>query len=128
VNIDQNQAAVGQIISKVWGNTRCLVRGHGFEVHYLNINGGGYCSRHRHRAKWNQFFVVRGLLRVRFFRADGSEGHCHTLSAGSILDVPPGTLHRFEASETSEAIETYWTDPVDPDDIDRLDEGGLIPQ
>ena len=127
MNIDQNQVAVGGAIEKVWGNTRCLVRGHGFEVHYLQIKAGGYCSRHKHRSKWNQFFVISGFLRVRFFYQDGTEYHRYTLSAGGILCVPPGMLHRFEAVEPTEAIESYWTNPVDPNDIERLDEGGFVP-
>jgi cupin fold WbuC family metalloprotein len=125
MNIDQNLAAVGQTVAKVWGQTRCLVRGHGFEVHYLQIKPGGYCSRHRHKAKWNQFFIISGRLRVPFFRPDGEVDHHYELSAGAILSVPPGVLHRFEAVESTEVIETYWTDPVNPNDIERLDEGGI---
>lgn len=127
MNVDQNKAEEGQPIDKVWGKTRCLVRRHDFEVHYLQIVAGGYCSRHRHNAKWNQFFVVSGKLRVRCFNPNGESDYVQTLGPGEILLVAPGRLHRFEAPEDCEAMETYWTDPVDPYDIERIDQGGITP-
>ena len=127
VNIDQNKAAIGQCVKKVWGVTRCLGRGHGFEVHYLEILKGGFCSRHKHLAKWNQFFVIRGLLKVECFKPDGSDDYFYTLGPGGIFLIRPGIYHRFVAIEQTEAIEDYWTDALDQNDIARLDEGGLLP-
>lgn len=127
MNIDQNRAKVGQWVSKIWGQTRCLARGHGFEVHELNIRRGGYCSRHKHSAKWNQFFVLSGTLGVRYYDPTGDEDEMHNLGRDCSLLVPPGQLHRFESHLSDvHCMEIYWTDPVDPDDIQRLDEGGVF--
>lgn len=126
MNIDQNRARVGQPVDKVWGKTRCVKRGHGFEVHYLEINPDAYCSRHKHQSKWNQFTILEGKLGVRYYDDAGRESAYHSLRAGEVLLVPPGQIHRFESREHCKAIETYWTDPVDPDDIQRMDEGGVF--
>lgn len=126
MNIDQNRAKVGQPIDKIWGQTRCISRGHGFEVHYLEIKANRYCSRHKHRAKWNEFYVLSGTLLVRYYDKHGTHEETRILNAGCRLDVPPGQIHRFESVSDCRCIEIYWTDPVDPSDIDRLDEGGIL--
>ena len=40
-------------------------------------------------------------------------------------DVPPAVDHRFEAMEDTRALEIYWIDGLDPNDIVRRDIGGL---
>jgi quercetin dioxygenase-like cupin family protein len=118
---------------KVWGATRCVAKGPAFEVWDLIINKGGYCSRHYHR-KWNQFLVVEGELVVEEFVTGGTAeltpGRERTLRGGvnglDVLNVAPGTIHRFVATSMSRVVEVYWTDEIDPADIVRYDEGGML--
>jgi hypothetical protein len=118
---------------KVWGATRCVAKGPAFEVWDLMINRGGYCSRHYHR-KWNMFLVLHGDLEVQSYAADPATRAltwlgCRKLRGGingqDILNVAPGTIHRFVAHTECQVLEVYWTDEIDPADIVRYDEGGM---
>jgi tellurite resistance-related uncharacterized protein len=119
-------------ITKVWGKTRCVARGPNFEVHELHINQGGYCSRHRH-LKWNQFHVMSGTVKIQLFSKtpngllleDEPSFETH-LIAGEEFQVSPQLWHRFEAVEKCHVLEVYWTDGIDPLDIERYDEGGVL--
>jgi quercetin dioxygenase-like cupin family protein len=115
---------------KVWGRTRCVALGPNFEVHELEIKKGGYCSRHQHR-KWNRFHVTSGSLRVELF--EETEGGCcdaprddRLLSPGDQFNVAPGDWHRFVGLEDSHVLEVYWTVNIDPSDINRADQGGIL--
>ena len=112
---------------KVWGKTSCVYRNPTTEFHYIIAKQGGYCSRHKHRHKWNRFLVISGKLLVHYYKpGEDKPVFTYTLPPGSVLDVPPGIEHRFEAGENSQAIEVYWTNEIDPSDIERHDSGGVI--
>lgn len=113
---------------KVWGETRCVFRGSSFEVHSLTVLPGGYCSRHRHR-KWNLFHVLEGQVEVELF--SNSAGELITvdgrlLGPGDEFKVAPETFHRFVSKTGCKLLEVYWTVEIDPNDIERLDVGGLL--
>jgi len=110
--------------AKIWGLTQLLIQRDSFELHALKIKAGGYCSKHRHR-KWNLFYVVSGELIVKYFDDQLHINSEHRLEAGDSLRVEPGRWHRFEAIVDSEVVEAYWLDPIDPDDIERADQGGI---
>lgn len=111
-------------ITKVWGLTRPISAGHGFEVHVLDIQDRTVCSCHRHATKWNLFYVISGELAVHIYDDPGAEPReMIQVAAGHTLQIPPGVWHRFEGIEYSRVIEVYWTDPVNPSDIERHDEG-----
>lgn len=111
-------------IQKVWGQTRPISGGHGFEVHYLDILERTVCSCHRHATKWNLFYVVSGEIAVHFYDDPGTEPReTIRVEAGHTLQLSPGIWHRFEGLADSQVLEVYWTDPVNPLDIERFDEG-----
>lgn len=112
----------GAVQSKFWGQTQCIFVGPISEAHYLNINEGGYCSKHCHNYKWNRFFLTKGRLKVIIYRDDGEDETI--LAAGQFTDVPPGVYHKFEALEDCECLEIYWIDNLDPSDIERKSFGG----
>lgn len=121
---------------KIWGNTSEVAAHPGFQVHFLRINAGTYCSRHCHEHKWNIFYVTRGVVSVRTYPGpkgpeDSTKIDVITevdLHPGESLIVPPGVWHRFVAYVDSEMIEVYSTPAVREDDIERFDVGGVIPQ
>ncbi len=41
------------------------------------------------------------------------------------MKIAPGTWHRFRAQTDCLVTEVYWTDQIDPIDIERADEGGI---
>jgi mannose-6-phosphate isomerase-like protein (cupin superfamily) len=114
----------GAVQSKFWGQTQGIFVGRISEVHYLEVNKGGYCSKHRHRDKWNRFFLIDGVLQVTIYRKAGED--VTILKAGQFTDVAPSDLHRFECLEDCKCIEIYWVDEItlNVNDIEREDVGG----
>lgn len=113
----------GSVQKKYWGKTRAIYVGEFSETHYLEIDKGGYCSKHCHQHKWNRFFLISGELRVIIYREHGED--VTTLKPGETTDVEPGVYHLFEATKDSTCLEVYWVDILNPDDILRLNTGGL---
>ena len=40
-------------------------------------------------------------------------------------DIPPGLEHRFEVLEDTKALEVYWVNELNTNDIVRVDSGGM---
>ena len=107
---------------KIWGKTCCLFDQQNVSVHEIKIVRGGYCSRHKHRAKYNVFYILSGRLQVKIWR----DALCDTtvLTAGEQLTVAPGELHEFEALDATHALEIYYTE-LNHNDIERDTTGGI---
>lgn len=112
--------------NKVWGTTHCLFDGASTQVYYLEAKKGGYSSRHHHLTKYNKFFVVSGSLKIIVFREKELTPEETILVEGQSVDVPPLLDHKFEALEDTRAIEVYWGDQLQKEDIVRKDEGGCF--
>jgi len=121
------KACTVPVLSKRWGTNRCIFSDANFEVHHAQIFAGGYSSRHHHRAKVNDFYLVEGTLKVIVYDAAGNEIQTVTLNCGDRFSVHANVEHRFEAITDVELIETYWVS-LDPSDIVRADEGGITPK
>jgi len=116
----------GIVKGKVWGTTMLVFGNMSVEAHYLEIKKGGYCSKHRHpRGKTNLFHVISGKLLLQVWDEDGIKILDTTLiRGGQLTTVGPRLFHRFEAIEDTKCYEIYQI-TIDPDDIERMDEGGL---
>ena len=110
------------IQGKFWGKTQGIFCGPTSEVHYLEIDKGGYSSKHKHENKFNRFFLIEGSLKIIIYRTTGED--VTILSKGQFTDVPPETWHKFECLEDSKCLEVYWVDEIDPNDIERDGVGG----
>ncbi len=117
-----HKTLTGAVQGKFWGTTRCFFENSTSEVHYIEAEKDGYCSRHHHKNKWNRFIVLEGALKVIIYKQDSEDET--VLTSGMFSDVPPGIDHRFEALEDTKALEVYWIDGLDPQDIVRQDSGG----
>lgn len=111
---------------KVWGVAHHLFENPNTEVHYIQAKKGGYSSRHHHVTKHNKFFVISGRLKITIFQNSADISNETILSEGESIDIPPVLDHKFEAMEDTQAIEVYWGDQLEKEDIVRKDEGGLI--
>lgn len=120
-----HKTLIGASQGKFWGSTRCFFVNDSCEVHCLEANEGGFCSRHCHKNKWNRFIVLSGRLKVIIFKDSGQDETI--LTTGMFSDVPPKVDHKFEALEDTVALEIYWIDGLDPGDIIRRDTGGMKP-
>lgn len=113
------------IQGKIWGQTQLVFSENNVEIHRIQVRKGGYCSRHKHVAKYNLFFVESGKLRVTIMRGKQVRPtDAIVLSKGMSTLIHPGELHMFEAVSDCVAYEIYWT-TLDPNDIRRYSEGGL---
>jgi mannose-6-phosphate isomerase-like protein (cupin superfamily) len=108
---------------KAWGVTRELITRNGVGVHHIEIDAGGYCSKHRHVHKCNLFYVVHGQLEVEVWKSDYPLVDRTLLSANEQMVVAPGEYHRFRAISPVQALEIYWTE-LDEADIERDECGG----
>lgn len=103
---------------KVWGTTAAIFQTGAFEMHRVEIHEGGKCSEHRHRHKYNGFYVESGTLEIVIWRESGTVDVVE-LEQGESTIVPPGEYHRFRALSDVIAFEFYWAAALDPEDIDR---------
>jgi mannose-6-phosphate isomerase-like protein (cupin superfamily) len=106
------------INGKVWGQTELLESNGSLELHRIEIDPGGICSKHRHNHKWNGFFVEKGDLEIRVWKKDYDLVDTTILRSGQYTKVPPGEFHQFEALSRCIVFELYWTE-FNPNDIER---------
>jgi quercetin dioxygenase-like cupin family protein len=114
---------IGAIQGKIWGKTSCLFSKNNVEIHRIEANKGGYCSKHSHSSKWNQFYVESGRLKILIYK-DGEIIDSTVLTDGMMTSVAPNEIHQFEALEDTIAYETYWAE-LQEIDINRIDVGGV---
>ena len=108
---------------KVWGQTIPLLQSRAIEIHRINVNLGGYCSKHAHQSKFNAFYVISGELEIKRWKQYKLVDSTH-LFDGDLSIVPPGEYHQFEAHQETEALEIYWTE-LNHSDIIRETIGGI---
>jgi len=115
------------IQGKVWGHTTPLFNKNNVELHIAEIKKGGYCSKHRHKFKFNRFIVLKGKLKITIWKDYGNGNELEDISVLGISQectVNPGDYHRFEALEDTTVLEVYWV-ALNESDIDRIDHGGM---
>ena len=108
---------------KVWGTTQPLFNKNNVEIHRIETNKGGYCSKHKHQYKYNCFYVEKGKLKITAWKNDYNLVDITILSTGEATTVPPGEHHVFEALEDSVCYEIYWVE-ISESDIIREDHVG----
>lgn len=107
---------------KVWGETTEFFNLGLVSGHYLTIYEGGHCSTHKHQHKSNLFYVISGKIKITQEKDDLIDKT--VLKEGQVCVVKPGNWHKFEALETSQVIEVYFTLPL-AHDIQRREQGGI---
>ena len=108
---------------KIWGQTELIHANGVLEFHRINFNKGGVCSKHKHKFKWNGFYVESGKMLVRVWQDDQGGLIDETiLKAGDFTQVKPGKLHQFEGLEDGVAFELYWAE-FNHNDIERENAG-----
>ena len=113
------------IQGKVWGQTEPLFSKNNVEMHRIECTKGGYCSKHKHKHKFNAFYVESGTLEISAWKVDYRLTDVTRVSAGEMTVVPPGELHMFRALEDTVAFEIYWVE-LSASDIERDTVGGTV--
>ena len=113
-----------KIQGKVWGKTQDIFKNSNFELHRIEVNKGGFCSKHRHLHKFNAFYVEKGKMKIIIYETDYDLVDETIISTGDLTIVKPGKFHKFEALEDSICYEIYWVE-LYYNDIDRENVGGM---
>lgn len=108
---------------KVWGETSLIHANGVLEFHRITAVEGTHCSKHKHRYKWNGFFVERGELTVKVWQDEYDLCDETRLLPGDFMQVRPGLYHSFEAVVDTVAFELYWAEFAH-EDIVRETVGG----
>jgi quercetin dioxygenase-like cupin family protein len=103
---------------KVWGNTEFIFGNSALEFHKIEFTEGSTCSKHKHKHKWNGFYVTKGLLKIKVWKNDYDLIDETVLEPGEWTTVKPGEFHQFEGMTHGEAFELYWAE-FDHNDIER---------
>lgn len=111
------------IAGKAWGSTTMVAAKSAFEMHRITVKPGGFCSKHRHAAKFNGFYVLSGELKIRVWKNDYDLVDETVLRSGDYTECRPGEYHQFEALSDVEALELYWCE-LKAGDIERESVGG----
>jgi mannose-6-phosphate isomerase-like protein (cupin superfamily) len=114
------------VSGKVWGKTEQIWANSAFELHRLEIKAGTFCSEHRHKHKFNLFFVESGKLLIRSWKGDYELIDETELNAGDKFLQKPGEFHQFVCLEDCVCFEAYWAH-FDHSDIERRTIGGKTP-
>jgi len=112
-------------IKKNWGFSTHISKVNNVDIFLIEVEKNGYCSKHRHFAKYNQFYVINGLLEITInFKKEDKIFLVGDNQRYRRVDVYPANWHRFLAKEKTLALEIYWGKNL-LDDIERQDEGGI---
>ena len=105
---------------KIWGKTELIHANGVLEFHRIEYKKDVACSKHRHKYKWNGFYVESGKMMVRVWQQGKQEGLIDEtiLNAGDFTRVKPGLFHEFIGLEDGVAFELYWAE-FDHNDIER---------
>lgn len=107
---------------KIWGKTEAVLQNPLVEFHRIDVKEGYRCSAHRHKHKWNLFYVVSGELAIHVMR-ESHPDDITILKAGDHTAVAPGVYHEFRCWKDCVAFELYYPEALS-EDIERLDVGG----
>ena len=103
---------------KIWGQTELIHANGVLEFHRIEYKKNVACSKHKHKFKWNGFFVESGKMMVKVWQKDYDLVDETILNPGDFMQVKPGVYHQFIGLEDGVAFELYWAE-FDHNDIER---------
>jgi len=118
-----NRTEPPRTVEKVWGTERWLVNGELYCCKRLHVNRGYQCSFHRHLVKDETFIVEWGHGQAVV------GGKLIDLEPGAIVEIPPGTWHKFWCPSDSLGLMMLEVSTHHDDaDVERSSESGPIPE
>ena len=105
---------------KTWGQKWTIFKNDSCEMSLLYLNPKQRCSWHKHKSKFNQFFVVTGDINIKH-----EWGITH-VAQGQCFTTKPGELHEFQSTHVPATIIEVMFVQYDDADIQREKLGGPI--
>lgn len=109
-----------RVLHKSWGVKTELFKNDLCEVSILALDKGQRCSWHRHRSKWNQFYVLSGSITIK--TEDGET----RIGPGQVFTTNPLQWHEFRTPDGKALIQEIMYVRYECEDIERLIKGGPI--
>ncbi len=116
---------MSNISGKIWGQTKLIHANGVLEFHRIEYKKDISCSKHRHKYKWNGFYVESGKMIVRVWKNDYDLVDETILGPGDFTQVKPNEYHQFIGLEDGVAFELYWAE-FDHGDIERETVGSKV--
>ena len=110
---------------KIWGQTELIHANGVLEFHRIEFKKNVACSKHKHKFKWNGFYVESGKMMVRVWQKDYDLVDETILNPGEFTQVKPGVYHQFIGLEDGVAFELYWAE-FNHNDIERETVGHTV--
>lgn len=108
-----------EIHGKVWGRELWVANNEKYCGKILELDKGYRCSIHYHKNKHETFYVLSGVV---FMEVQDRE---FLMRGGDVLELVPGTRHRFTGLEKSQIMEVS-THHEDSDSY-RVVDSGKVP-
>ena len=101
-----------------WGRYEVLQEGANYKVKSIHVSPGKRLSYQRHQKRSEHWYVTQGNGEVTL------DGKVQSISAGSIIQVPLGMLHRISNTGDTELIfiEVQTGTYFGEDDIERVED------
>ena len=80
---------------KIWGQTELIHANGVLEFHRIDFKKNVQCSKHKHKYKWNGFYVVSGKLMIKVWKTDQGLIDETILKAGDWTRIKPGEYHNL---------------------------------
>ncbi len=110
-------------IKKDWGTCTTIFKNSNVVVDLLDIESGGFCSNHSHKAKYNILQVLKGVLTI-VLNLKNDEHKTTLTEISSAFTIIPGVHHHFETKGGCKAIEISFG-KIRDDDITRFSKSGI---
>jgi quercetin dioxygenase-like cupin family protein len=118
--MDQGELEMMRVLHKSWGVKTELFKNDLCEVSVLQLNAGQRCSWHRHRSKWNQFYVIEGSLTIK--TEDGET----KVNQGQVFTTNPLQWHEFQTPDSQALVQEIMYVKYECEDIERRIKGGSL--
>ncbi len=105
---------------KSWGEKWNLFQNDLCEVSILYLDPMQRCSWHKHQAKSNQFFVIKGDLYIK------TESGVAAVGENQIFTTNPGEWHEFQTGMERAIVQEIMYVKYDSNDIQRETLGGPL--
>ena len=103
---------------KTWGEKWNVFENDLCEISLLYLKPQKRCSWHRHQAKYNQFFVIEGEVKIK------TEWGTALITKGQIFTTRPGEWHEFQTTGEPAILQEIMYVQYDSSDIERETLGG----
>lgn len=117
---DGARIAHPEVVAKPWGEELWLTQTERYAGKVLILKGGHRLSLQYHERKHEVQYIESGRIRYTLGTPDKPDDFREVIAeAGTVIELPPGTVHRVEALEDSRIFEVSTPEL---DDVVRMDD------